>query len=73
LGHSNEYLTKAVTAQQVHHVSNLYFYSDPSGTRQLVVKTVWLTRSFFLQLRAEANEVAHENAQDTDNFLSMAH
>jgi acetylornithine/N-succinyldiaminopimelate aminotransferase len=60
LGHGNEALTKAITAQmeQVHHVSNLYFIPTQAALANWLCENSVADKVFFCNSGAEANEAA---------------
>jgi acetylornithine/N-succinyldiaminopimelate aminotransferase len=60
LGHSNPYLTNAITEQmeQVHHVSNLYYIPSQVALAYWLVQNSVGDKVFFCNSGAEANEAA---------------
>jgi acetylornithine/N-succinyldiaminopimelate aminotransferase len=60
LGHSNTYLTNAITKQmeQVHHVSNLYYIPAQAALAHWLTENSVADKVFFCNSGAEANEAA---------------
>lgn len=60
LGHSNDVLTDAITAQmkQVHHVSNLYLIPSQAALADWLCQNSVAEKVFFCNSGAEANEAA---------------
>jgi len=60
LGHSNDYLTKAITKQMeaVHHVSNLYLIPAQAALANWLTDNSVADKVFFCNSGAEANEAA---------------
>ena len=60
LGHSNDYLTDAITQQmkQVHHVSNLYLIPAQAALADWLCANSVAEKVFFCNSGAEANEAA---------------